>query len=247
MKGVVWRKAIKADLSLAKKRWGVIFNTILRILTLFLFFNAAYAGMITPVERESHLHTFSEFCALGDGSNCGNITEDKANFQIVTPYNNRFNQSLGGASQDSFFTSNLINAQVGTDTNLARGEFGKKSDSSSFHFVFTLNESVPYTLTGEIDILTYSPNPTGHARVSLQGPGTNLNFSETESFDLTGVFQPGQYTFSVKASSRSNSFEAGAATASARLALVPIAPAIWLFSTAFLGLFGIAKRNPKSI
>lgn len=163
--------------------------------------------------------------------------------QDNTPTGTTGAYAAASSEQTSLVTTELFEASglAAATTTIGEwaGSIGSSQAKSHYEVWFTVNDPVRYSLTG-----------------SLLGSGgsTQMQFLDMDFFsennneielDLSGILEPGDYTFSVIASAINNNSPASY-DFSMTMTAVPLPAASYLFGSGLLGLVGISRRKKAS-
>jgi len=197
---------------------------------------------------------------------CGGLTQsfdDASHHPLITPLQPlvpEYSDSLQGstptgstgakaeamAAQTSLITSGLFEVSGTAASVLTPGTWVASMESaqaeSSVYVGFTINAPVHYSLGGSL----YGVG--GYVQMQFLDTDLNLQISEIIPIDLSGILDPGDYTFLVVAKTISYSGNTAinnqaAYDLSMTLTPVPLPAAPYLFGSGMLGLLGIARRR----
>lgn len=206
--------------------------------SLFVVSMNVQAALIYEIDNRYTRHTHLGITPYGT------VTPDAA---FADFYDSRFLEA--GVFQSSVLTATTISgtgSTSGTQDSFLQGAFA----TSYFDVTFSVDESTPFSLTGQLDADSYF----GTLSVSLYENGINI-FSY-DPFDATTAGFVSLYSYSGQLFT-GNTYQLVAVSADSELGVgydeewqlnlqisdVPIPAAVWLFASGLLGLVGMARRK----
>jgi hypothetical protein len=166
-------------------------------------FTAATCAQIDYVSQDRYVHVYA------NGPTQTITAPDFGEFDENLIFTHEYGTPDGGTATITGVAAqhSILDPWSITVTGDAEGTDGPPAGSSSssgtthFEVVFTITDSVPFTLTGHLLTVDDMGGGMGVAYYSLTGPSLNLAYDDpyglgfNHAFDEAGILEPGEYTF----------------------------------------------------